>query len=237
MNLLLLTKSDFTGPKRVLVDAGDRRAVHLRTTKKIVTGDTIPAGVVNGKMGEAFVAGIDDQVIELEVHLYRDPPRPLGLTVIVALPRPKVFRRILQTVTTLGVKRIIVIRTWHVEKSYWQSPFLQETELLRQMTLGLEQAQDTVLPEVEFKKRFRPYVEDELPSIVQGQTAILADPASDIPCEYKVSGPVVIAVGPESGFTTSETAMLESAGFSRRTLGSRTFRVENVISILAGRLM
>ena len=82
------------------------------------------------------------------------------------LPRPKMLRRTLQTIASMGVAKLVLINSYRVEKSFWQTPFLQPEALHEQLLLGLEQARDTVLPELILAKRFKPFVEDQLPSIV-----------------------------------------------------------------------
>src|SRR5690554_7099628 len=57
-------------------------------------------------------------------------------TLILALPRPKMLKRILIDATSLGVKRIILLNSWKVEKSYWQTPELHAKLLQEKLLLG-----------------------------------------------------------------------------------------------------
>ena len=64
---------------------------------------------------------------------------------------------------------------------------LEEDNLHRQMIAGLEQGKDTILPKIEIRKRFKPFVEDELPSIAEGGLALVAHPAANNPCPRNVN--------------------------------------------------
>lgn len=44
--------------------------------------------------------------------------------------------------------RLILLNSYKVEKSFWQTPFLHPDSVRDNLILGLEQARDTVLPEV-----------------------------------------------------------------------------------------
>ncbi len=52
-------------------------------------------------------------------------------------PRPKMFRRVLQTCASLGVKDLWLINSYKVEKSFWQTPWLTEDHLRENLALGL----------------------------------------------------------------------------------------------------
>src|SRR5439155_24423444 len=106
--------------------------------------------------------GREAEALEWELALERDPLALLPLTLVLALPRPKVLNRVIAGAVSLGVKRIFLINAWRVEKSYWKSPRLDH--LHDQAILGLEQAKDTILPQIDTRRLFRPFVEDELPS-------------------------------------------------------------------------
>src|SRR5208283_3585485 len=100
----------------------------------------------------------------------------LPVTLILALPRPPMLKRILFSAAMLGVKKIIILNFNRVEKSLWNSSSLKPKAIEEQLVLGLEQAKDTVMPEVIIKKRFKPFVEDELPILIKGKSALVAHP-------------------------------------------------------------
>ncbi|HEY8130372.1 MAG TPA: RsmE family RNA methyltransferase, partial [Thermoanaerobaculia bacterium] len=99
-----------------------------------------------------------------------------------------------------------------------------------------EQARDTVMPRIELRRFFRPFVEDELPSIATGTLALAAHPMAAAPCPRDVKRPVTLAIGPEGGFIAEEIASLERAGFQAVHLGARILRVETAVVALVGRL-
>lgn len=237
MNTLLLKPAELAGTRDGsvrLVD--DRRVAHVRTVHRAARGDTLRVGVLDGRLGTAVVARIDDDGLELDVTLDRDPPPPIPLVLVLALPRPKVMRRVLQTVATLGVKRLCLVAAWRVEKSYWESPMLDPAAMVEQLVLGLEQAGDTILPQVTLHRRFKPFVEDELPALAGDCLRLLAHPPAVRPCPRAVDEPVALAIGPEGGLTDYEVGALAGQGFAAVSIGPRVLRVEQVVPALVGRL-
>jgi len=234
MNLILLFEEDFTEPG--LVRLTGRRLEHVTNVHRAAAGDALVVGVANGKMGTGVVTRLDRDALELRVTLDREPPPAIPLTLILALPRPKVLNRVLAGATSLGVKRIVLVNAWRVEKSYWKSPRLGDDNLLEQRVLGLEQARDTMLPTIELRRLFRPFVERELPSIAAGSLALVAHPRAAAECPRAVTTPVTLAIGPEGGFIEEEIASLTRVGFTAVSIGERVLRVETAVAALLGRL-
>jgi len=187
-------------------------------------------------MGSGRVMLLDSQCLELDLTLDQPPPPKLPLTLVLALPRPKVLNRVLASATSLGVARIYLINAWKVEKSYWKSPRMSEANLLEQRILGLEQARDTILPELHFRRLFRPFAEGELPGLTQDTLALVGHPGASTPCPRQVGGPATLAVGPEGGWIEAELASLQKAGFQPVDLGPRILRTETAVAALVGRL-
>lgn len=233
MNLVLVFREDFVDERRVVLRG--RRAGHVREVHRSAVGDELVVGVAGGRIGRGRVLRIGDE-IEMEVTLDRDPPPPLDLTLVLALPRPKVLNRVVAAVTSLGVKRIFLINAWRVEKSYWKSPRMAEDNLRDQAVIGLEQARDTMLPAIETRRLFRPFVEEELPAIAARTMALVAHPYASEECPRDVRRPVTLAIGPEGGFIQEEIDSLARIGFRAVTIGPRILRVETAISTLIGRL-
>jgi RsmE family RNA methyltransferase len=147
------------------------------------------------------------------------------------------LKRILIDATSLGIKRIVLINSWKVDKSYWQTPNLKAGLLREKMLLGLEQARDTSLPELILAPRFKPFVEDELDRWAGPGRRLLAHPGDfpAMPCD--LSEPVTLAIGPEGGWTDYEVEMLQRQGFACHSFGTRILRVETALPALVGRLM
>ena len=235
MNLILLFPDDLLNDGQVRLSG--RRLRHVREVLKARKGDALAVGMAGGKTGTGTLTHIDDKFLEMDIVLERDPPAALRLTVVLALPRPKVLRRVLHSLTVLGVKRIMLMNAARVEKSYWQSPFLAPESVRQQLALGLEQAGDTVLPEVILRPLFRPFVEDELPGIANGTVGLVAHPGGQSSPPADAQRPVTLVIGPEGGFVPFELDLLCSLGLSRVSLGPRKLNVETAVSALLGRLM
>lgn len=234
MNLALLFDDDFIAPDRARLTG--RRLAHLQSVLKVSAGDRIPVGKLNGDIGTGEVLRLTDTEAELRVSLDQPAPPALPLTLVLAMPRPKMFRRVLQTCATLGVKDLWLINSYKVEKSFWQTPWLSEDNLRENLTLGLEQARDTVMPRVHIRKLFKPFVEDELPTLLMGKRALVAHPGTNSPCPTHVDQPAALCIGPEGGFTPYEVGKLEEAGCEPVHLGPRILRVETAVPVLVSRL-
>ena len=234
MNLLLLNKSDYIDD--CTVEIFDRRHQHLKKIKKVQPGDKIPVGIINGDMGYGQILDIDKKSVRIHITEQFAAPNAVPFTVIVALPRPLMLKRILQSITAIGIKEIHFIDSEKVEKSYWDSSDLKEHVIYQQCLLGLEQAMDTFLPKVVFHRQFHLFVQDILPSLCQEKTALLGDILGE-PCPANITKPTILAIGPESGFTEKEKQLFQQQGFTAVTLGPRTLRVETAVSALLGRLL
>lgn len=216
---------------------GGARLAHLQSVQRFVVGDRLRVGVLNGQLGSAELLAIDHDAARLQVTLTDAPPAALPCTLILALPRPKMIKRILVDATSLGVKRICFINSYRVDKSFWASPLLQSDAIAEKCRLGLAQAIDTILPTVTLHPRFRPFVEDELPALAGHSQALVAHPAGAGACPRDVAGAVTLAIGPEGGFIPFEIDLLQqAAGFQPVTLGPRILRVDTVVPALLGRL-
>tara|TARA_R110000782_G_scaffold61763_6_gene127184 strand:+ start:909 stop:1616 length:708 start_codon:yes stop_codon:yes gene_type:complete len=234
MNLVLVNDADFLSSDRI--ELRDRRLQHIRSVHQAQPGDTIKIGLLGGLMGEGRVLSLGDERVELQVNFTQTPPAKLPLTLVLAMPRPKMFRRILQHCATLGVADIILLNSYRVEKSFWQTPFLQPGHIEENLLLGLEQARDTIMPTVRIEKRFKPFVEDQLPEIAAGSLALVAHPGNYAQCPRQVTQQVTLAIGPEGGWIPYELDKLVAAGLHPVQLGERILRVETAVTALVGRL-
>lgn len=234
MNHIILFEKDFITSNKVCIQ--DRRLMHVTSVLKPVVGDSLKVGLLNGLMGSGMITSLSNDSLHLEVSLYKEPPAPLPVSLVIALPRPKIIKRLIQCVTAMGVKRLAFIRTWKVEKSYWQSPVLSNESLHHEMILGLEQAGDTILPEITLHNLFKPFIEDKLETFSNGTRCFTAHPGASVPCPHSISDPSTIAIGPEAGFIPYEITMLEKSGFLTVSMGERILRVDQAVPAILGRL-
>lgn len=235
MNLVLLEPEDFVGETRARLSA--RHHAHVTRVLRADVGDEIVVGRVGGAVGRGRVVAGADGALLLDVELDRPPPPPMPVTLVLALPRPPVLRRVLSGVTAMGVKQIVLLGARAVEKSFWQSHALRAEAVREQLVLGLEQARDTVLPEVLPRRRFRPFVEDELPALLEGAAGFVAHPAPRTAAAGSVEEPALLAVGPEGGWSDHELELLVAAGLAPLGLGERPLRVETAVPALLARFV
>ena len=244
MNCILL-------PKNTKTITDKEQIKHIKEVLKSKVGDSLTIGEMGGNLGKATISQINDnEVLLTDVILDKKPPAKLGLTIILALPRPKVLRRLIMDMTSLGVNRLIIVNSYRTQKSYWQSPLLERIDEF--VFEGLQQAIDTVPPVIEFKKRFKPFVEDEFPALLAANKgdeeqgyAVIAHPyasqswktyLNDLKCkdDNKETMPKILCIGAEGGWVDYEVDLLCTHGCAAVSLGERILRTETVMSVLLG---
>lgn len=225
MNLLFL---ESIAPS-VIVDRKKLRHLQLSV------GDTLQVGELNGLIGEGKITALSTHNVTLEIKLNTQPPIESQTTLILSMVRPKMLKRIFRTISMLGIKNIHLINCYNVDKSYWQTELLENNNYRPYFIQGLEQAKDTVLPQLSIHKLFKPFVEDQLPKIIEGQNCIVAHPYAK---KYLPSNETIdtLIIGPERGFTQYEVEMFENAGAHARSFSNRILRTEDFISYSIGRI-
>lgn len=233
MNIVLL-EAEQTQSEFWKID-NPRQIQHLSQHVQLNAGDTLKVGIRNGERYLTEVISVSEQQIRIRPIQLEAIPAKLPVHLILALPRPKVLRRIIMDAVTLGVQRISLIHSYRVDKSYWQSPFLQQLD--DYVTLGLEQAGDTISPEIQMYKRFKPFVEDVLPTFISDQKpAYVAHPYAEQQMPHAIQHSCCLIVGPEGGFIPFEVDLFKKNGCQARRLGNRILRTETAVSHILGRL-
>jgi 16S rRNA (uracil1498-N3)-methyltransferase len=233
MNLLLLAEDQCNDS---IATVSGRQLEHLLSIQRAQVGDSVRVGKLNGLMGKGLIKTLNADLSTLEINLDTPSPAAIPLTLILALPRPKMLRRILQTIAAMGIKRLYLVNSRRVEKSFWQTPMLRPEAVQEQLILGLEQARDTIMPKIYLRKLFKPFVEDELAEIIAGSSALVAHPTKAMPCPINCQAAVTLAVGPEGGFIPYEVEKFNEIGFESVHLGPRILRVENAVPAIISRL-
>jgi RsmE family RNA methyltransferase len=225
MNRILVAPDELQGGRVVLAD---RRAVHIREVLRSRVGDRLAVGVMDGAVGEGEIVAVGSRDVVIECRLERVPPAP-SVDLILALPRPKVMRRLWAPLASLGVGRITVVNAAKVEASYFATHWLLPEHRRPLLIEGLEQSGDTHLPSVEIERRFRPFVEDRLPERYAGWSRLLLHPDAClrlIEVALPPGGRAVIAIGPEGGWSAYERERFAACGFDAVRLGPRVLRTD-----------
>jgi 16S rRNA (uracil1498-N3)-methyltransferase len=235
MNLILLTPEEAAGSP---IELSGERAEHVLTVLKSVVGDRLRVGVLDGAIGTARVArlGPGTMVALDALELAEVPPLPT-VDLLLALPRPKVLARLLSPIAQLGVRRLYLSGAWKVERFYFDAHVLDPAELRTHLLEGLAQVKDTRVPQVSVHRSLTYLVRDELsaflPEGTQRVVCNLGGPQIEQVVD-RAAPHVLLAIGPEGGFTGREEALFEEHGFLRASLGERTLRSDvAVISALS----
>lgn len=238
MNLILLRPEEINNKRVTLTD---HRADHIVTVLKSSPGDSLKTGIVNGPVGRSKVLNVSDDSVVLEITVEGDtPPRP-QTHLILALPRPIMLKRILSQAAALGVARIFLINANRVEKSFFSASMLQDDAYNKHLQHGLEQAVDSLFPEISVHNRFRPFVEDFLPEISKDYPRrLVAHPEAqknlaDI-ITLPLTGQVLLAIGPEGGWVDFEINKFEEQGFRSFAMGPRILKVDTAVSALLAQI-
>lgn len=223
MNLLLLFPEEVDEDGDALVTGP--RALQLAQGVGARPGDRIHVGLLNGPMGQATVQSVDHTDVRLSVRLESTAPPPPQTRVVLAIPRPKMLRRLIPQLVSFGLSELILLRTWRVQRSYLQADVLQPENYRPLVLDGMMQACITHEPKVRVERRFLEFVEqlELLPGL-----HIVFDPRADATlADIKAKGPArSLAFGPEGGFVDAEVDSLNRAGFRSARLCGPILKVE-----------
>jgi len=237
VNLVLLDPDEISADS--FVELRGRRALHLREVVGVEVGDRVRVGVVRGASGSATVRSMQRDAICLETRLEGGVAEPPTVELILALPRPKVLSRVLETVSSIGVRRIDLVNAWRVDKSYFRSRRVAPDALAAALRLGCEQGGTTWVPDVAVHQLLMPFLGDlgaRLDAEACASRRLLAHPRADALLEEALppgdGAPVVLAIGPEGGWIDREVASFAGLDFRAVSLGATVLRVESAVSAL-----
>ncbi len=231
MNSVFIPKR-FVHDDRVVIGGDYLRALCGR--HKLSVGNSYALGLEGRSRAVGVLESLNSNQlvfskIELREQLVRN-----SFHLVVGISRPQTVKKVLHIAASFGVVDLMFIRAEKAERSYFNATALLPEEINEELILGLEQSWEYELPKVRIAERFKATVEDEL-SIVPG-TKLVFSTRTEGANLAKSSGPFVIAVGPEAGWSEFEENCLVRCGFSPLSLGPRALRVEVALAIGLGRL-
>ncbi len=254
MNLILIhpKELDTTGRARF----ADNRAEHIRNVLRAERGKTLRIGLLNGPFGIGTVEAVSPEEVILACEFETEtPPRPT-IDLLLAMPRPKVLKRLWAQFAALGIGRIFITNAEKVERFYFDTHILEPDFYNARLIEGLQQARDTRLPEVTIVKNLKPFLENETfptlgtdcvgacSSFPKGGKRLVADPSGTRSLFQTLEAStekvpslgknVRVAVGPEGGWMPHELEMFKSHGFEVFGMGPRILRTDTACVALLG---
>ncbi|MDR2363146.1 MAG: 16S rRNA (uracil(1498)-N(3))-methyltransferase, partial [Spirochaetaceae bacterium] len=236
MNIILFEGREIGKP----LPRRDPRTLHLLKVLRKKTGDRFDAGVLGGCLGRGRIDALEpDGSLRVSLDLREPPPPRVPIRAAVGFPRPIQLRRLLRDLSNLGVEAVDLLGTDLGEKSYRDTTLLTDGGARAALVEGAVQARDTGLPvlaaypAVDAWLAEKPWIASHGP---EGQTPFpsglllaAADnvrPVGSLAALPPVTGAVVLAIGPERGWSDRERGLFEAAGFIRLSLGRRALRTE-----------
>ena len=227
MNLILLDAAEVNDAGEVTL--ADVRAGHLADVLRVTPGQSVRVGLLDGPHGTAVVTKTEDHRVSMRCSFDAEPPQRPRVDLLLALPRPKVMRRLWAQLAALGIGQIILTNAERVERNYFDTHVLTPDCYRPLLIEGLQQARDTRVPIVSIHRQFRILVEDHLDTIVEG-VRLVADPRAKTSIGEALRGTspdrVLLAVGPEGGWNDFELRLLETHRFNPIGMGPRTLRAD-----------
>jgi 16S rRNA (uracil1498-N3)-methyltransferase len=228
VNLIMLEPAEVSGGGDV--DVSGTRAAHLLRVLRVATGDDVRVGLVDGPRGIGTVRSTSDGLVSLRCVFEPAAPARPRVDLLLALPRPKVMRRLWAQLAALGVGRIMLTNAARVERNYFDTHVLSPDCYRPLLIEGLQQAQDTRLPDVSIHRQFKVLLEDDLDALCPEGIRLAADPSATEPVSETVGihppTRVLLAIGPEGGWNAFELSLLATHRFRPVGMGRRTLRTD-----------
>lgn len=242
MNILLFGENEWGKP----LDFQDLRAKHVREILRANPGDLLKVGLLGRGTGSARILSCNREegklVLEFPDHQQlREVPGPYPIDILIGHPRIPVMRRLCRDLCSIGLRRIWVCGTELSEKSYFSSSFWTEAQYEDDFRLGAMQASRVDLPQIERFWTLKEWIRNAEYAGEPGlQTGYFFEGSDIYPLFIEeamklVPGrEVLLAIGPERGWTQTEIALLKEAGLHGASLGSRILRTETAALLSAG---
>ncbi len=228
MNRILFKVDEVSADGRMVLVGG--RADHIRNVLRSSLHDTVRVGILNGPCGEGEILALTEASVELACRFESEPPEVPPVDLLLALPRPKVMKRLWAPLASLGVGRIIITNAARVERNYFDTHWVDSATYDPLLVEGLQQGGATRLPTVTVARRFRPLIEDQLDELCPNTKRLVAHPYDTASLATELAAEpdrrILLAVGPEGGWVPFELDLMQSGGFHAVSLPFGSLRTD-----------
>lgn len=201
----------------------------MLTVLKRNSGEVFDAGLINGPRGQGTLVTIGPDALTL-AFIWGDSSPPLeSVILIIGLPRPQTARDILRDATTLGVAAIHFVSTEKSENNYAQSSLWTTGEWQRHLVAGASQAFSTRIPEVSRGRTLADVLTEQPTATVRLALDNYEAPTPLASVRLAADSQVILALGPERGWSTADRVLLRKHSFDLVHLGPRVMRCETAV--------
>jgi RsmE family RNA methyltransferase len=235
MNLILFEEHELgkTLPRR------DGRTIHLLKVLHKKAGEGFDAGILGGQRGTGTIEKVNlDGSLSYSLRLFEDPLPRSPLRMAVGFPRPIQLKRLLRDLSSLGVAAVDLVGTDLGDKNYRDTNLLSDGGAKAALIEGAVQSRDTTIPVLTVWPSLDDWLGERVwekpkPGEVRGlrplTLLVAADnlrPEGSLTRLSPMRRQVVLAIGPERGWSDRERELLEKGGFLRLSMGARALRTE-----------
>jgi 16S rRNA (uracil1498-N3)-methyltransferase len=276
MNLILLQPSELstrtgkdgstsegsptTSTRIATLSVDDIRAKHIVKHLHKQSGDCVLVGVEGGKKQQAIVTFLPPpQDGSVQLALCKEDGDPHNnsnshslprVTLILAMPFPMRLKHLWPVVASMGVDRIMVIRSCLSNPDFCNTRALQPESYLPLLREGLSQGGHTQLPRVDIHvsenvsaESLGKHLKDDPRAKTNinifldcGDETCVPPTVREVIQNHQKQNPLsqqhlsaTVAIGPERGWTEGEAQMFQRAGFQAASLGPSILRVDTAV--------
>ncbi|MBW8823876.1 MAG: 16S rRNA (uracil(1498)-N(3))-methyltransferase [Xanthomonadales bacterium] len=202
-------------------------AAHLARVLRLQVGDSCVVFDGRGHEADAQLVAIDKRGARVRIGAVCTPANesPLRITLLQGVARGEKMDLILQKGTELGVNAFVPVFSDRSEVKLDAARAAKRLEHWRGVVASAcEQSGRALVPDVQAPVALA----NALPALVPA-TRLLLDPVAAMNCRTAVTAgqpEIVLAVGPEGGWSPLDHSLLEARGFIGVRLGPRVLRTE-----------
>ena len=234
MNRILLSSDQLRDDHSAIL-TGDP-AEHIKRVLKLKINDTLRIGLLDGPVGRGRITRFDGAAVHVFCTLGDTPEKP-RLDLLLAMPRPKVMKRLWPVLASMGLGRIVITNAARVDRNYFDTQWIDPAFYAPRLIEGLQQSGDTHVPKVSIEKRLKPFIEDDLNEQFPDALRVMGDPYGRGTASRVCPAPgqrLLVAIGPEGGWDDYECRLLAAHHFQTVSLGWRILRSDTAcIALLA----